>query len=526
MSSREDDELELIEIARKASHLKENKEAARKKLDAINKTLQGELETLHVLLVFLTKLIPGFAGLLGGADGTLSTINRLLISINGATKAMNKAGSGLSFASLAMEAVKFIVIPISYGIAWYLTGKRPPITFTTLGKVVNIAVGVGLTLTAIFVPVTGPFIAIALAGIAFTIATGSLINMKRQEYALKKTLKSFQSGEMKRNLDAAQEAFELQFEEAQYQSQVLKLQERLDAVTTDAEYEQVAREINALQEAYNEAKAPYQNLLNQKAEAEQEYKAINSLAYLDKAAGITFSALALTGLAVAIFFPYVGLIMALTALGVGTIYGFSRLAQNLLGKNESKTASHMPESTELKDDPGARNSLTPDAILSNVSKSHTEQLSSMNVLASGLSANLGASVRKLHENNELIDHLNKMLNQTIAAPENGHRALDFYKEVQKNLQIQVPEMNAQEIEAFLDVFDNHDKGLALLRSELKVLAMSSETTTMALDYPPLLDALGINDLLVPQPTPNSNTLPQEAPHYDDDLEPKSPHMEH
>ncbi len=271
------------------------------------------------ILNLLTKKIPLLAGFLQSLKSTGSSITSLLIKTqDSSSQALNSANAGFQYAALGLSAINFVRIPLIFLFA-IIAGEKPPFTLSTGASWAYSALLLGLTITALLVPVAAPYIAVAIAGISLITSVISLGNMIYQRYKLKHAL-------AKTNDDIQNN--EAILDDIQQRARILETQ-LASLNKEDKNYQksaaEICKKIDKLEQHYLRTKTELQILHDKKLLDEKTLSGIGVTAFLDKGVGIALASLTVIGAVLSLFFPPVGVGILLASAAMGTLYLIGRI---------------------------------------------------------------------------------------------------------------------------------------------------------------------------------------------------------
>ncbi len=300
-------------------------------------------ETPIQLLLKKIPLLSGFLRNVDHAGKSLSSIAELQGNTSGS---LQTAAAGFHWAGLGLNIVDFIRIPMIYGAAM-LVGEKPPITLSKNARWLYSAVLLGLTITALALPVTAVPIALTMASLGLGV---SLFTMGKAFYERNKLQKELKAIEK----DIAAETKELN----DLHLKTIELENELGAAEAKNDN---ARQISALREELASVSKRFDTLFDQskkdrldtlydkKFNGEQQLKKINTASVIDKGIAVALSAIALTGVAIGLFFPPIGLAIVAASALAGTAYLIARAAPTVIGwlsrlfsKKSSTESSEKP----------------------------------------------------------------------------------------------------------------------------------------------------------------------------------------
>lgn len=305
--------------------------------------------------------IPLLSGFVRQADRANSALDKIVGTSGNLSDTIETAKQGLSVASIAMHAVDFLRIPIIY-LSSILAGEKPPITVSNNAKWLYSAVLLGLAATALALPVVAPIIALSAASFTFAVALFTMGKVISQNNQVRKSLKVIES-------DIAREAEALNHlhdEAAKIEKQLnesLITSNDAQASILRAQLDDVTKRFDLL---FETKKVPLQTLYDKKFEQEQKLQKAGTAAVMNKGISVALAAMAVTGLALSLFFPPIGAgILAASAI-LSAVYLVSRVGFPFIKRLFTSTSSKK-ESAETSGKPEEHLDLGSKSTLSNTS---------------------------------------------------------------------------------------------------------------------------------------------------------------
>ncbi|WP_262055344.1 hypothetical protein, partial [Legionella pneumophila] len=217
-----------------------------------------------------------------------------------------------------------------------------PVNLSNNAKWLYSAVLLGLTITALAVPVAAPYIAFVAAGLSFGVGT----------FLLGKTLyERYQLGRERKKLKA--EIIREEDEMLKIQDKAKHLESLLQSADNEEQIAAILYEISVVQEDYNRQKKQIQGLKNDELQLEQQIKNLDTMKVVDRTVAVALSALTIAALAVTLFFPPVGGGMLAGIAILGGAYFVARVSAPLVKATAiwlyNKLKSTPSESTESQD---------------------------------------------------------------------------------------------------------------------------------------------------------------------------------
>ena len=286
----------------------------------MDRILSSKYENTNDIITLL-KQIPLLSGLLRSFNQAGNYLNRLVQLEGNESELLQRLGVGFQFTGLALLIVDFLRIPAIY-LAAMLLDKKPPITLSKNARWLYSAVLLGLTIAALAVPAAAPPIAFAMAGLALCFSLVTMTKTLYHRYQAPKKLKAVNE-KIATEMDALNELH----------LQTIDLEEKLVSGLPESEYDDSTQVLfGAVTSAFDVRLARLEVLHATKLECEALLKKHDTTTVIDKGISVCFSAIALAGLTLSLFFPPVGLaILAGTALA-GAVYLSCRIATPLINK--------------------------------------------------------------------------------------------------------------------------------------------------------------------------------------------------
>ncbi|MDR3442182.1 MAG: hypothetical protein P4L65_04110 [Legionella sp.] len=286
--------------------------------------------------ILFSKRIPFLSRFINDVSKTGNAVLQLSNSINTFqhTTAPVALTRGLEFGGVALAALDFILIPVIY-LASYILKQEVPISLTNNARWLFSGILLGLTLTAILAPVTASIIALVTAGIGFVLSGFLLSRVLYERYQLAKEHRA-----LKIVLATAED------EMSTLKSAARLLENELSQTTDVTELAIIDSKIALLQGRYQTKKEFITELKGKKFEVDEKIKAVGFRHVLDKSIGILFSALAVSGLVVSLFFPPVGLAILTTVSIASIAYISIRIAVSLISSLVKFIQSKLQKTSE------------------------------------------------------------------------------------------------------------------------------------------------------------------------------------
>lgn len=268
------------------------------------------------LLLSLLGTSPVFSSLLKSVDGGVGALDKYAKTMHRLTVRMQTISKGFHIATLAIDLLNFIFIPVAALAAWQVNEKSP-FTVSNGTKWAYSAMILALGLTGLLIPGAAPIMAgagIALALGASVVVFGKLLSDRRKH-----------TREIKR-LNAGIAAVGQELDELQQ-----------TAANTSLSEEQVEQ----LYEAFSETKQRMQSLVDTREKHRARLHRKGGEAMLDKGMGMSFMMLAAIAAAITLVFPQVGFTVLACTAALAATYIVGRITVTLLGK--LKAALTRPE---------------------------------------------------------------------------------------------------------------------------------------------------------------------------------------
>ncbi|MGC1182238.1 hypothetical protein [Legionella sp.] len=278
--------------------------------EPVTYTLKKKSIRVHFLkrLPFVSRLIRDMSQV---GIGPLK-IHSLIRFLNNNTPTSNVSTSQ-QFISLYLRVLDFLIIPITYFSAFILN-ESVPFTLNNNARWLYSAVLLGLTLTAIIVPVTAPIIGLVTAGFSLSISV----------FLLGKALQTrFQLGREQKSL--RREIIRAEDEMDSIQDEAKQLQSYLEQATDPDILKELYQQIVLIKERHKMQEGTISTLKEKEYDCNEKIKKLGLLHIVDKGIGLSFASLAVVALVTTLFLPYLGMIL-LTGVSITSfIYLTARL---------------------------------------------------------------------------------------------------------------------------------------------------------------------------------------------------------
>ena len=428
------------------------------------------------ILNLLTKKIPLLAGFLQSLKSTGSSITSLLIKTqDSSSQTLQSANAGFQYAALGLAAINFVRIPLIFLFA-AIAGEKPPFTLSNGASWAYSALLLGLTLTALLVPVAAPYIAVAIAGISLITAVVSLGNMIYQRHKLKQVLVATNDNIQKNEaiLD------DIQQRARTFETQLASLNKE------DKNYQkkaaEICKKIDKLEQHYLSTKTELQTLHDKKLLDEKTLDGMGVSAFMDKGVAIVLGSLTVIGAVLSLFFPPVGVGILLASAAIGTLYLIGRIAVPVVApiivRQVKKmgewfaNASENKEGNKLSHDLNAtlinQSQVSPNALVTSGSVAGIEPLLVSGSTLKTMKGLFGEGARQqLHALKDDAIEMEQLDNQLLTIAERGRPidALSFFR----NLSViaQAENCSHGDLQSLFNKFSNMNKVLPLLEKALE-----------------------------------------------------------
>lgn len=301
-----------------------------------------EEQKLHPAPVSLLKRIPFLSRFIKNAGELGNEVMQLGTSVTTFRDSVPEAAlSGFQFGAVALAALDFLLIPIIY-LSAFILNQKVPITLNNNARWMFSAILLALTLTAVFLPVTAPIIALVTAGLTLGLSSFLLGKSLYERYQLGKERKA-----IRQIIDNAEDEMQRIQDDAEYLEVALKEADNTD----EAFLAELYNESQILHERYIAQKKLITELKTTEADINERIKKVDVLHVTDKAVAVAFAAIAVVGLVIALFIPPVGFGI-LAAVSVASMaYITARLATPLFRSLGSWFKNTFQKTSEVGDDP-------------------------------------------------------------------------------------------------------------------------------------------------------------------------------
>ncbi|WP_133134848.1 hypothetical protein [Legionella nautarum] len=423
-----------------------------------------------VLTIALFKKVPFLSGFLRSVDGTGVAISKLAY-IEGRELA-GSINSGFRVAGVIIAFIDFIRIPLMFYAAWLL-GCPLPITLSHAGRWLYSAVVLGLALAGVLAPVpVAPIIALCAGSLALAVSVFILVKHFYDRSQTKQAL--------------IQGTIDIERAESQLQNLVEKAQ-RLSVLLNDpgevANYPDYVKQIKKMQTKLQRRKEKLQKLYDKQFENMQLMKDLSGSAVRDKKVGMALAIVAVIGLALAIFFPHIGLVLFAISAATSGLYLIGLLTYLLvpivIEKFRAKSAMEITQIGQLED-----NGLEYDKSLASTS---IAMLTLSGMKEEKKSSEQEQHLRRLKQiDNNLSDYLERS---------DVPKIIYFFSEMASYTQAH--QASEEDIKIFLDYFTHTNRALQILNDALCNGEVAKEEEDKLLSYRPLtwvLIARGVTGL--------------------------------
>jgi hypothetical protein len=441
---------------------------AREQALEMQKPINFEL-TEDAFAIALFKKVPFLSGFLRSVDGTGVALSKLAY-IEGRELA-GSINSGFRVAGVIIAFIDFIRIPLMFLAAWLL-GCPLPITLSHAGRWLYSAVVLGLALAGILAPIpVAPIIALVAGSLSLAV---SVFIFAKHYYDRPQIKQDIIQGAI--NIERAELKLQKLLRTAQHLSVLLH-----DPGEAD-NYLVYVNQIRQMQTKLQRRKEKLQKLYDKRFENTQLLKELNGSGVRDKTVGIALAMVAVIGLALAIFFPHIGLVLFALSAAASGLYLIGLLAYLfvpiLIEKFKAKSATGLTQTDEPEDD-----------------LEYDKSFDSTSVAMRSLFAeevNKQSSEQAQHLGR--LQQINRNLSDYIERQE-VPKIIYFFSEMASYTQAH--HANEEDIEIFLDYFTNTERALEILNHALRNNEVTTEDGEKLLSYPPLTRVLidrGVTDL--------------------------------
>ncbi len=287
--------------------------------------------------------LPEFTGFGRNVTGTATLLTRWGQIKGTFEHAINTAKSLLNsfmYSGFALAIVDFIRVPVIYLAAWQL-GESAHVTATKNVRLFYAGLSLGLSVTALAIPVAAPPIAIISATLGVLVSIISLAKFfyRRHQVAKELVQKNVELDDLKNEFAL------LQKESAEKE---LSLQAAISQ--NDCEHiNQLFGAVDELQLRFDEKKGKLQALYDQQYKLEQKQSKRGMSLFFDKVLGVSLSSSALIGVTVSLFFPPTGLAILAVSAGLGTLYIIGRMTYPVFQGLFQWVSSHQMKSSSAND---------------------------------------------------------------------------------------------------------------------------------------------------------------------------------
>lgn len=281
-------------------------------------------------LPFLNHILDSSAG----AGRMFLTLAKVQGDVVAATAPAQKAMMGLEGVHVALSVGNFIRLPLLFLMSAAL-GRPLPLKVSNLAKFLYSAVGLGLGIAALVVPIAAPFIGIAAAGLGVIAGTVSLFKQIYKKRQLQKALKA--KGALKVVNPDGSESEESKANagtEIYVQGELLRtLAQRINAYKENVfDSEGKIKSPHLVASFQDQVKNFEQEekklsvLMRERNDIQTELDAQTNAKLIGKSVGVILGSIALAGAVTALFFPPIGLALIGTSIAAGLAYAVVSIA--------------------------------------------------------------------------------------------------------------------------------------------------------------------------------------------------------
>lgn len=289
------------------------------------------------MFLLLLERIPLVAGFLHSLDATGLALSNLAY-LKGNSKVAKRIGQGFQLGGILIAGIDFIRIPVIYLASWIL-GHKKPFSLTKTARWLYSGLLVLLLTTALLFPVTAAYIGLVIGAFALSISIITLGKYFYNQYQTKKELQ-----QIDKTIEEAEKELK---RELQREAEILcEVGKRIDPDDKKA-VARYLKEVNDLKTRFDEKTQEIQQLYNRRYLLTQKLSRSGWVRIMDKGVAIGIGSLALMGMLIGLFFPPVGLTIALCAAVTGGSYIIARVGIAIFSKvikNKMQKAASPVES--------------------------------------------------------------------------------------------------------------------------------------------------------------------------------------
>lgn len=303
-------------------------------LQEMQKKLQYSVHTSQKKHAFahIMKKIPMLSKFLHHFDNTGEAVIRVgeQVDFSHSSSQNELIHHGFHFGGVALAAWDFIRIPVIYLIA-YVLKEDVPINLNNNARWLYAGLLLGLTITALALPVVAPFIALAASICSLAFSAFLMSKLIIEHYQLKQEAKH-----LNRMLQLEENEMD------KIQQEAVALEQLLIGVNNEEHFATLQLEIAGVQERYGKQKARIEELMGQQIQCTQNMRAMRFDVVFNRCVSLFFASLTLIGVVLALTMPPVG---ALLLAGVA-LAGFALIAIKIgVFVTHSLMKGRSPEST-------------------------------------------------------------------------------------------------------------------------------------------------------------------------------------
>jgi len=269
---------------------------------------KGELPSKNSLFHLWAEQVPFLEEVIYHLDDIGASAGLLIEmkdSFSHAAKLADSTVRAFSIVSLVIAALDFIRIPGIY-IASAVLGREVPFKLTNAAKWGYSAVILGLTIGAFAAPVIAPIFTVAIASLVFAVSAFTLGRFFYKR--AKKRTALAQLTKEHGDIDTAEE----QLEKIQFKSDGLMQKMKAFETLDPSQQEELLDKVDKLDTKFKDKKAEIQKLYDKRKKLEVALEMSAEIAR-NKSVGLVLSAAILTGFALSLVFPPVGLAVLISA---------------------------------------------------------------------------------------------------------------------------------------------------------------------------------------------------------------------
>ncbi|KTC87986.1 coiled-coil protein [Legionella drozanskii LLAP-1] len=435
------------------------------------------------LAMALLEKVPFLSGFLRSIDGTGVAVSKLAY-IKG-NELAGEISSGFRVAGVIIALVDFIRIPLMFLAAWLL--NRPlPVTLSHTGRWLYSTVVLGLALAGVLAPITvAPFIALAAGCLAFAVSVFVFVKHFYDRYQTKQALRQSII-----DIDKAESKLRVLLREAQ------QLSILLHDPKEKTNYPYYVIQLKPLQEKLERRKEKLQSLYDKQFENLQFMNELGWSGVRDKTVGMAIAMAGVIGLALALFFPHIGLVLFAISAAASGVYIIGLVTYLLtpivIEKFRAKFAMESTRTDELQ------------PLIEKQELAQVANLEELNFFDSGVTEdrNLASTsltmltlfsekeaietLREQEQHRKSLEQIDKNLS-TYIERQDVPKIIYFFSDMARYTQFH--QATEGDIIIFLNYFTNTERALQVLNQTLRNNEVTKQDVDQLLSYPPLTRVL-------------------------------------